>query len=290
MTTAPGNMSSQRGDTTRIDTRRVRMAWFEHGSSHIYFEVQGSGASVLLLPGFGGSIEEFSDLRDILVMAGYQVIAADLPGSGRSEPQPRMYTASYFEEDARAFAALLQHLTSEPAHLVGFENGGEICLLMAEIMPEVVQSVVTYGAAGMINDPSGQMRETIYNVVDHPIPPLLAFRDSIVSTYGEDNARAATRSVVAALSKIIEQNGGDISRSKAEMITCPVLLIAGEHDLFAPPALVYELGAYISTAEILVNQDAEHFMYMDCPEWLKYTILDWLTKHSEQSQNLSGMK
>src|SRR5215831_1330534 len=119
MTTSPGNASSQKVDRARIDTRRVRMAWFEHGSSRIYFEVQGSGDPVLVLPGLFGSIEEFSGLRDALVAAGYQVIAADLPGSGRSEPQPRAYTASYFEEDRQAFAALLQRLASKPAHLVG---------------------------------------------------------------------------------------------------------------------------------------------------------------------------
>ena len=280
MTTPPGNAYSQRGDINRTYARRVRMAWFEYGSSRIYFEVQGSGDPILIIPEFGWSIEEFSDLRDSLVIAGYQVIAADLPGCGRSEPQPREYTASSFEEDALAFAALLQHVVGEPAHLVGFGNGGEICLLMAEIMPEIVQSVVTCGAVGAINDPAGELREAICNVVDHPIPSLQQFREYLVSTYGEEQAHAMTRSVVAAWSNIIKQNGGDISRSKADKIRCPVLLIAGEHDTFAPPALACELAAHIRTAELLVIEGAEHFTYMDRLEWLTHTILDWFVKHS----------
>jgi len=255
------------------------MAWFEHGTSRIYYEAQGSGDSVLVLPGLFGSIEEFSGLRDALVVAGYRVIAADLPGSGRSEPQPRAYTASYFEEDTYAFAALLQHLTSSPVHLVGFSTGGEISLLMAALTPGVVRSVVTWGAAGVLNDPSGQLRQMMYNVVDHPIPSLEQFRDSLVSTYGEANARAMTQSVVAAMSDIIEQNGGELSRSKAKTITCPVLLIAGEHDIFAPPVLASELAARIRAAEVLVAEGAEHTMYMDRPEWLTHTILDWVGKH-----------
>src|SRR5215831_2373930 len=119
MTTPPTNASAMKRVVGRLDTHRVRMAWFEHGASRIYYEVQGSGDPVLFLPGLFGSIEEFSGLREALVMAGYQVIAADLPGSGRSEPQPRAYSASYFEEDRQAFAALLQRLASKPAHLVG---------------------------------------------------------------------------------------------------------------------------------------------------------------------------
>jgi valacyclovir hydrolase len=255
------------------------MAWFEHGSSRIYYEVQGSGDPMLVLPGLFGTIEEFSGLRDALVAAGYQVIAADLPGSGRSEPQPRAYTASYFEEDTQAFAALLQRLTRGPAHLVGFSDGGEISLLMAALLPGIARSVVTWGSAGVLNDPSGQLRQMMYNIIDHPNPSLEHFRDILVATYGEANARAMTQSVVVAMSDIIKQHGGELSRSIADTISCPVLLIAGELDIFAPPALVSELAARIRKAEVLVVEGAEHNMYMDRQEWIIQTILDWAGKH-----------
>jgi pimeloyl-ACP methyl ester carboxylesterase len=279
MTTPTGSASSQRRDTARTDNHRVRMAWFEHGSSRIYFEVQGSGDPILLIPGFAGSIEEFSHLRDSLVMAGYQVIAADLPGSGRSEPQPRTYTASCFEEDTYAFAALLQHLESDTAHLVGFGNGGETSLLMAELIPDVVRSVITWGAVGTINDPGGELREAIYNVIDNPITPLQKFRDRLVASYGEKQARAMTRSLVAAMSDIIKC-GNKLSCSKAEMNACPVFLIMGEHDIFVTPTLAFELAGHIHTVDVLVAQDAGHFAYIDQPEWLMRTILDWLAERS----------
>jgi len=255
------------------------MAWFEHNSSRIYYEEQGSGDPVLVLPGFAGSIEEFAALREALVAAGYRVIAADLPGSGRSEPQPRSYTVTFYEDDARSFAALLQYLGSGPAHLMGFSDGGDISLLMAALMTGVARSVVTWGAAGVLNDPSGQLRQAMYNVVDHPIPPLQQFRDYLVSTYGETNARAMTQSTVDALSEIIEKRGGDLSLSKAANITCPVLLIAGEHDFFAPPALASQLAAHIRAAEVIEAEGAEHNVYADRPEWLTQTILDWLGNH-----------
>ena len=279
MTTQPTHASSEMGDAARTDTSRVKMFWFEHDSNRIYYEEQGSGAPVLLLPGFTQSIEEWSPFREALAAAGYRVIAADLPGSGRSEPQPRAYTATYFEDDARSFAALLQHLGTGPAHLVGFSDGGEVSLLMAAMMPGVARSVIALGAAGMINDPSGKLREVLYNVVDHPIPQLQEFRDKIVAAYGEANARAMTQSEVGALSDLIKQSGGDLSLSKAGNIICPVLLIAGEHDMFVPPALASELAARIRTAEALVAEGAEHNVYEDRPEWLTQTILDWLGKH-----------
>ena len=278
MTPQPTHETSKMEDAARIGTGRVKMAWFEQGTSRIYYEEQGTGDPVLVLPGFAGSIEEFAALREALVTAGYRVITADLPGSGRSEPQPRAYPATYFEDDARSFAALLQHLAVGPAHLMGFSDGGEISLLMAALMPGVARSVVTWGAAGVLNDPDGRLGEAMYNVVDHPIPPLQEFRDYLIATYGEANARAMTQSLVGALRDIIK-DGGDLSLSKAGTITAPVLLIAGEHDIFAPPALASQLAARIRTAEVLEAEGAEHNVYGDRPEWVTQTILDWVGKH-----------
>jgi pimeloyl-ACP methyl ester carboxylesterase len=278
MTTQPAHETSKRGDSAQPGTGRVKMAWFEHGTSRIYYEEQGSGTPVLVLPGFAGSIEDFAALREAMVTAGFRVIAADLPGSGRSEPQPRVYTATYYEDDARSFVALLQQVASAPAHVIGFSDGGMTALLMAALTPGVARSVVTWGAAGTISDPGGHLIEAMYNVVDHPIPPLQGFRDFLIATYGETNARAMTQSMATAKTDIIEA-GGDVSLSKAGNITCPVLLISGEHDFFAPPALASELAARIRAAEVLVAEGAEHNVYMDRPEWLTHTILDWLGKH-----------
>jgi pimeloyl-ACP methyl ester carboxylesterase len=118
----------------------------------------------------------------------------------------------------------------------------------------------------------------MYNIVDNPIPPLQGFRDFLVATYGEANARIMTQSMATAKTGIIDA-GGDVSLSKAGNITCPVLLISGEHDIFAPPSLASELAARIRAAEVLVAEGAEHNVYMDRPEWLMQTILDWLGKH-----------
>jgi pimeloyl-ACP methyl ester carboxylesterase len=255
------------------------MAWFEQNTLRIYYEELGSGDPVLLLPGFTQSAQQLSALRDAL-SASYRVIAVDLPGSGRSEPQPREYTATYYEDDAGSFAALLDHLGIRSAHLIGFSDGGEVALLMAELTPGVVRSVVTWGAAGRLNDPSGQLRGAMYNLVDNPIPPLQSFRDYLVGAYGEANARAMSQSQVGAITAIIEgERGGNLALSKAGDITCPVLLITGEHDMFVPPALLSQLAARIPGAESLIVEGAAHDAHNARPEWFAHTILDWLKRH-----------
>jgi valacyclovir hydrolase len=253
------------------------MAVFEHGTSRIYYEEHGSGDPVLLLPGFAVSITELSALREALA-ARYRVISADLPGSGRSEPQPREYTPTYFEEDARAFAALLRQLETGPAHLVGYSDGGEVSLLMAATMPDSVRSVATWGAADTIPEEQLPLLDAFYDVIDSPIEPFQGFSQQLKAEYGEANARAMTRSFVSAIRAIVA-DGGDISLSRAGGITCPVLLIVGEHDFFISPALVAQVAARIPTAEVIEVPGAGHGVHEDRPGWFVEILLDWLAEH-----------
>jgi valacyclovir hydrolase len=251
------------------------MGWFERNGSRIYYEEEGSGDPLLLLPGWGGGIGELSALREALAPR-YRVIAADLPGSGQSGPQPREYTAMYLEDDSRSFLAFLDHLGTGPAHLVGFSDGGEYSLLMAILKPAAVRSVVTWGAAGKIEAPPG-MLDAFANLVDSPIPPLKDFSDYMKATYGEANAKVMTQSEAKALGAIIEA-GGDVSFSRAGEIACPALLITGEEDFLAPPPLVSQMAAAMSKGEFLEAKGAGHDVHHAQPEWLAQTIVDWLAK------------
>jgi len=190
----------------------IVMSWFEHGESRIYYEQDGQGEPVLVLPGWGGGIGEFEPIRQSLA-PHFRVIAADLPGSGKSEPQPREYSPTYFRDDAASFLAMLDDQAASPAHLIGFSDGGEVALLMAAMRPDAVRSVVAWGAAGQLVAPPG-MLDAFHRLIDDPIPPLRDFAEYLKATYGEDNARAMTRSESNALRAIIEA-GGDISRSQA---------------------------------------------------------------------------
>jgi len=261
-----------------METSAVNGSWFDYGSSRIYYEDHGTGDPVLILPGFAGSIEEFTALRDTLVTAKYRVITADLPGSGRSEPQPRAYTGSYYQDDARSFAALLDHLGTGPTHVMGFSDGGEVSLLIAAMAPETVRSVVTWGAVGVVSDPEGQLRGMMSTIIDDPIPMLKPFSEYLVAAYGEANARSMTQSVARAFDEIVK-NGGDISLSKAGNIACGALLIAGEHDFMATTPLLNELAGRIPSAELLKVDGVGHDVYSERPEWLTQTILDWLNRY-----------
>ena len=236
-------------------------------------------ASLLMLPGWAMPIEDLGALRAALAAAGYRVIAADLPGSGRSLPQPRAYTASYYDDDAQAFVALLRRLDAAPAHLLGFSDGGECALLMAESAPSMARSVITWGAGGFVSDPTGQLRQVLLSLIDQPIPPMAGFRDFLVGQYGEANARAMSQSFGAAMGEIIDTRGGNLALPKAGEIACPVLLISGERDVFVSPEMLRQLAARVPVVEAHVVPGAPHDVNHAQPEWMARTVLDWLGRH-----------
>ena len=251
------------------------MPFFEHSGLRINYEESGRGEPLLLMPGWGGTIDELMPLRQAL-SAKFRVIAADVPGCGKSEPQPRQYTSSYYQDDARSFLAMLQSLDAVPAHLAGFSDGGEYALLMAAVEPSAAKSVVTWGAAGKVpNMP--QMMDAMSNLVDAPIPPMQDFSTYMKATYGETNARLMAKSFAQAVRAIMEA-GGDISRSRAANIACPALLITGEQDFLATPALVMDMAGAMPKAEFVEAKGASHPIHHEQADWLVATIADWLAK------------
>ena len=135
------------------------MAHFSHGTAQIFHEVMGHGEPILFLPGVFERTSDRSALLNLLA-AHYLVVAADLPGSGRSLPQPRIYPVTYYQDDAEALSALIRTLTDGPVHLVGCSDGGEVALLIAALYPELARSVLVWGAAGAAPPSSGRLPGT----------------------------------------------------------------------------------------------------------------------------------
>ena len=253
------------------------MPWFEHNASRVYYEETGSGDPLLLLPGFAGSIAEMGALRDALA-AHYHVIAADLPGSGRSEPQPRVYPVSYYDDDAHTFLALIAHLQLGTPHVLGFSDGGEVAIIMAALQPDQIRSVVAWGAAGSLSEAQRPMLDVLATMIDNPIPPMRGFSDHLKAAYGVDNARATIRNFVQAARGILDR-GGDISLARAGAISCPVLLLVGENDMIATPELAARLAQQVPGAEMIEVPGAGHGVHDDKPEWFAATVLEWLARH-----------
>jgi pimeloyl-ACP methyl ester carboxylesterase len=147
---------------------------------------------------------------------------------------------------------------------------------MAAERPAAVRSVITWGSAGSLGD-KPEMADDMATVIDNPIPPMCEFSEYMKAAYGEDNGRIMTQSAAKSFRTIMEA-GGNISRSRAASIACPALLIGGENDFMATPALVTDMAGAIPQGEYLQAKGAGHQVHLEQPEWLVEAVVKWLSK------------
>jgi pimeloyl-ACP methyl ester carboxylesterase len=116
---------------------------------------EGSGTAVVLVHGFGSSIEHNwvrPGIVERLTEAGYRVLALDVRGHGGSE-KPHDPTR-YGEAEVLDILRLLDHVGVERAHLVGYSRGAMLAHHALDRFPERFITV-TLGGYGSRGDGSG---------------------------------------------------------------------------------------------------------------------------------------
>jgi pimeloyl-ACP methyl ester carboxylesterase len=98
----------------------------------------GVGTPVLLLHELAGSARCFAPMVPILVAAGREAVALDLPGHGHSEPVPGSSLAGCAER----IAACLDEITADPVDIVGVDYGGYLALSVAAQLGARVRKLV----------------------------------------------------------------------------------------------------------------------------------------------------
>jgi pimeloyl-ACP methyl ester carboxylesterase len=120
--------------------------FFDAGGVRIRYVDHGAGAPVVLVHGFTASIEpawiETGILPDLA--RDYRVIAFDLRGHGNSG---KPHDPIAYEDLASDVIRLMDHLTLQQAHVVGYSLGGIIVAKLLATHPERFLSAVLGGAA-----------------------------------------------------------------------------------------------------------------------------------------------
>ncbi|SET11368.1 Pimeloyl-ACP methyl ester carboxylesterase [Natronincola peptidivorans] len=123
------------------------MPYFKFQGKNIYFEDQGSGEALILLPGNTSSsaahkseIEHFSQK--------FRVICPDYLGYGRSDRMKEL-PRDFWWANAEMIVSLLKHLDTEVYYCIGTSGGGIIALNIAILEPNKVLGVVADSIPGI---------------------------------------------------------------------------------------------------------------------------------------------
>jgi pimeloyl-ACP methyl ester carboxylesterase len=154
----------------------------------LYYEVRGSGPSLLLIPGSFVDCETFSEVADMLADE-FTVITYDRRGYARS-PRPARWTSTSIEEQAQDAAELLNTLKLGPAVVVGGSTSGLIGLELALTHSDHVISAVVHEPVLYTTLPPNFVQEQMAEI--NPI---------IESAIAAAGPRAGERALLDALSE-----------------------------------------------------------------------------------------
>ena len=120
------------------------MPYTNKNGAEIFYQVEGQGPPIILLPAFMGSLQAFYSYGFVdRLKDQFQVIGIDLRGLGESEKfySPDRYSLKILIDDV---IAVLKELNIEKTHVAGFSLGGWIGFGLMKYYPEQVLSFISF--------------------------------------------------------------------------------------------------------------------------------------------------
>ncbi len=179
----------------------------------------------------------------------------------------------------------MNYLEIDRFHLVGTAAGGGVALDFAVSFPGRLRSLVVANAIGGVQDQE-------YLELGQRIRPAPAF-NALPPDFRElgPSYRAANPSGTQRwleLERTSRPEGppsptqttrNRITFTVLEQLKVPTLLLTGDADLYAPPAVLRLFAARIRNSESVIVPEAGHSAYWEQPEIFNRTVLEFIRKH-----------
>lgn len=189
-----------------------------------------SAPPVVLVHGWGGSFAttwQRSGFTALLEDAGRRVIGIDLLGHGNA-PKPH---------DPAAYSALPEHvlaqLPDEPVDAVGFSMGAMTLLRVALAHPERFHQLVLAGIGRNVFERDDESKQRIVEAIRGGAATGDTDADNQARLFAQYAAQSGNdpQALVAAMQA---PPAPPLDDADLAVITCPVLVVVGEHDFVLP--------------------------------------------------------
>ena len=202
--------------------------------------------------------------------AHYSIVRFDMPGHGKSPIPTDSYT---LEEVADAVVKALCEMGVESFDYAGVSVSGAIALEIAHKYPQHIKHSVVVCSGPYMGGPEG-WTERIAQVESNgtaslvPTLPSRWFADDFITK--DPGAVKALLDMVAttddsAYIKTCEALGNYDARPFLDDITVPILVISGEIDPGAPPAVGEKIKEAVAGAQMVVIKGASHQAVVEKP-------------------------
>jgi pimeloyl-ACP methyl ester carboxylesterase len=268
------------------------------GDLKIYYETQGEGEPVLLVPPSWWPAATWNVVVVPALSQRYRTIIFDCRGTGRSSKPKDGYTVQQFAQDG---IALLSHLKISRCHVVGFALGGQIVQAMAIARPDLV-ATLSMAAAGpgsktlsgaprdLSPEAAREIREMGFEqyIKTHINNDGMAFNPAFYREH-RDLANALADALWSGQSTEEQFGSHEKARltwdalAKAAEVKVPTLILCGADDEVnrrgsTPVGTARRLGELVPGAELALVPNVRHMTFWDGDGALK-VLQDFLARH-----------
>jgi pimeloyl-ACP methyl ester carboxylesterase len=212
----------------------------------------GSGEPLLLIMGFGGTMDMWNATFVERLAQDYRVISFDNRGIGYSSDDDEPFSLDLLAGDA---AGLLDALGIPQAHVFGTSMGASLAQVLALNHPEKVDKLILSSAAYSANGPETELlKNMLQSCATNPD------LDPAVRKQADAN---------------LKWNG---TYGHLPEIRSRTLLLVGTADEFTPPVISLEIAEKLPGAKVIVFQGAKHCGERYLPVEYSNAVLDFLSE------------
>jgi pimeloyl-ACP methyl ester carboxylesterase len=245
-----------------------------------FTDTGGTGVPVVLLHANTGTSASWEPQTAAFAHEGYRVIAFDRRGWGKSMADPA--SGAQPGSVAGDLDALADHLKLDRFHLVGVAGGGFVSLDYAAWRPERLRSLVVAASTGQFAEK--EMRDITARVEIPDLRKQAAVYREVGPSYRGANPEG-TR-LWMEIDEHAQQPGAPSQPlrtpntfAKLATVTMPVLAMAADADLLAPPALMRTWAAHLKSHEWATVPDSGHAISWEHPDLFNAQVLAFIKRH-----------
>lgn len=226
---------------------------------------KGEGKTVLILPGWGTTINVYMTLVDSISTYA-NVITLDMPGFGDSE---EFKTPWGLNEYVDFIIEFIKNQNIKELDLIGHSNGGRIIIRMMnkENLNFKINKIILIGSAGIVHKKSFKIRCKIrmYKIGKKILNLKLIkkiFPDAIIkfqNKSGSEDYRNSSPILRQSMVKLVNED----LKEELKNINVPTLLIWGENDDATPIEDAKIMEKEIPDAGLVKYEGCTHYVFLE---------------------------
>lgn len=263
------------------------MPYFENQGAHLYYEETGQGKPIIFLHGFSWDMRQWNRQVEHF-SSGYRVITLDARGHGKSSlPQGKVMPDVFWQD----VVAMMDCLNIPKAIICGLSMGGHVAIQVAINAGERVESLILIGTICTNQFNNYERLLLPINRFCQRLMPMSWIAWSISMGMGNfsPEAKPYIREVVGSINHDVYNRTWKAvtnmeSRDGLINITCPTLILIGDHDYMTRRQQQY-MHEHIQGSHLVTIKNAHHGTNLDNPEEVEQEIIRFLQPCTAQCSN-----